>query len=116
MIQKYRLSFLVAGLAAVAAAGFLFVFLGSRDAPASFAPFKGYPGQAANKADRLVAEILKRPLFTPGRQPPEAKIVKAEPPQLQGRLAGVMLRSDMRIALFTRPGGKPVSVKEGDVI
>ena len=116
MIEKYRLSFLFAGLAAVVAAGFLFVLLGSKEAPASFAPLKGDAGQAAGKADSLVAEILKRPLFTPGRQPPEAKVVKAEPPQLQGRLAGVMLRPDLRIALFTRPGGKPVSVKEGDVI
>lgn len=116
MIEKYRLSFLFAGLAAVIAVGFLFVLLGSKEAPASFAPLKGDAGQAASKADSLVAEILKRPLFTPGRQPPEAKVVKAEPPQLQGRLAGVMLRPDLRIALFTRPGGKPVSVKEGDVI
>lgn len=117
MIQKYRLSLLCAGLAAVMAAGFLFVVLGSRDAPASFAPAKDDGSQAAgDKADRLVAEILKRPLFTAGRQPPEAKVVKAEPPQLQGRLAGVMMRSDLRVALFTRPGGKPISVKEGDVI
>jgi len=116
MIGKYRLSLLFAGLAAAVAAGVLFVLLGSKDAPASFAPLKGDARQAANRADQMVAEILKRPLFTPGRQPPEAKVVKAEPPQLQGRLAGVMLRPDLRIALFTRPGGKPVSVKEGDVI
>ena len=118
MIKRYRLSLVFAGLAAAIAAGFLFVLLGSRDAPASFAPFQDDAGQAAqDKADGLVAEILKRPLFTPGRQPPQAKVVKAEPPQLQGRLAGVMLRPDLRIALFTRPGGgRPVSVKEGDVI
>jgi hypothetical protein len=64
----------------------------------------------------MVAEILKRPLFTPGRQPPQVKIVKAEPPKLQGRLAGVVLRPDLREALFTRPGGRPISVKEGEVI
>jgi hypothetical protein len=115
MIDKYRLSLLCAGLAAMVAAGFLFVVLGSKDAPASFVPFKdGQP--AGEKADRLVAQILKRPLFTPDRKPPEVKVVKAEPPQLQGRLAGVMMRSDQRIALFTRPGGRPVSVKEGEVI
>lgn len=71
---------------------------------------------AAARADRIAAEILKRPLFTPGRQPPEEKVVKAEPPQLQGRLSGVMLRPDLREALFTRPGGKPIAVKEGQVI
>ena len=118
MIKRYRLSLLFAGLAAVIAVGFLFALLGSKDAPASFVPFKDDAGQAAaDKADRLVAEILKRPLFTEGREPPHPKVVKATPPVLQGRLAGVMLRPDMRIALFTRPGGgRPVSVKEGEVI
>jgi type II secretory pathway component PulC len=72
---------------------------------------------AAKKGDALVAEIIKRPLFTDGRAPPRPpQVVKAEPPHLQGRLAGVMLQSDSREALFTRPGGKPVAVKEGDVI
>src|ERR1700676_4004987 len=68
------------------------------------------------KADAMVAEIMKRPLFTQGRQPPQIRIAKAEPPRLQGRLAGVMLETDSREALFTRPGGKPIAVKEGDVI
>jgi len=117
MIKRYRLSLLCAGLAAVIAAGFLFVLLGSKDAPASFALHRESGAQVAgDKADRLVAEILKRPLFTPGREPPHPKVVKAVPPQLQGRLAGVMMQSDQRIALFTRPGGRPVSVKEGDTI
>jgi hypothetical protein len=117
MMQKFRLPFLLAILATVAAAGFLFVVLASKDAPASSPAFKDDGGQAAqDKADAQVEEILARPLFTPGRQPPEVKVVKAEPPQLQGRLAGVMLRPDARIALFTRPGGRPISVKEGDVI
>jgi hypothetical protein len=117
MIKKLRLPLLCAALAGIVIAGFLFGLLGSKDAPASFSAFNDDTGQAAaGKADRLVAEILKRPLFTPGRQPPEVKIVKAEPPKLQGRLAGVMLRQDTRVALFTRPGGKPISVKEGETI
>jgi hypothetical protein len=116
-MKRYRLSLLCAGLAAVMVAGFLFVLLGSKDAPASSAPLRDSGAQVAgDKADRLVAEILKRPLFTQGREPPEAKVVKAEPPQLQGRLAGVMMLADQRVALFTRPGGRPVSVKEGQVI
>ena len=117
MTEKLRLSFLLAVLASAAMAGFLFVVLASKDAPASFAAFNDNSTQAAEeKADALVEEIAARPLFTPGRQKPEVKVVKAEPPVLQGRLAGVMLRPDARLALFTRPGGRPVSVKEGEVI
>jgi hypothetical protein len=74
---------------------------------------------AAKKADAMATEILKRPLFSEGRLPPQPKILKAaapEPPKLQGRLAGVMLQPDLKQALFTRPGGKPMAVKEGDVI
>jgi hypothetical protein len=68
------------------------------------------------KADAMVAEILQRPLFTQGRQAPQVMVAKAAPPQLQGRLAGVMLQDEFREALFTRPGGKPLAVREGDMI
>jgi type II secretory pathway component PulC len=68
------------------------------------------------KADAMVAEIIKRPLFTSGREPPQMKVVKAEPPRLQGRLAGVMMQADLREALFSRPGARPVTVKEGEMI
>ncbi|HWC63794.1 MAG TPA: hypothetical protein VG501_09235, partial [Rhizomicrobium sp.] len=74
---------------------------------------------AAKKADAMAAEILKRPLFTEGRTAPQPTVVKAappEPPKLQGRLAGVVLQSNFKQALFTRPGGKALAVKEGDVI
>jgi hypothetical protein len=74
---------------------------------------------AAKKADAMAAEILKRPLFSEGRTAPQPRIAKAlppEPPKLQGRLAGVVLQSDFKEALFTRPGGKPMAVKEGQVI
>jgi general secretion pathway protein N len=71
-------------------------------------------------ADALVAEILDRPLFSPDRHPPapppapeaEAKT----PPELNGRLAGVMIRPNDREALFARDGEKPITVKEGDTI
>src|ERR1700740_1872436 len=109
--EKLRLCFLLAVLASVAMAGFLFVVLAGKEAPASFAAFNDSSQAAEEKADALVEEITERPLFTPGRQKPEVKVVKAEPPVLQGRLAGVMLRPDARLALFTRPGGRPVSVK-----
>jgi type II secretory pathway component PulC len=117
MTKYRRLTLLCAVLAGIVAAAFLFGLLGSKDAPASYTALNVDAGQlTASKVDRLVAEILKRPLFSQGRQPPQPKIVKAEPPKLQGRLAGVVLRSDLREALFTRPGGRPVSVKEGEVI
>src|SRR5215469_5152976 len=116
MINRYRLSLFFGGLAAAATAILLFVVLGGGSAPASFIPPKGDAERAARNADRLVEEILKQPLFTPGRHPPEEKVEKPEPPQLQGRLAGVMLRPGIRIALFTRPGGKPISIKEGEVV
>ena len=89
----------------------------STKASAQIAGIRYNGGEAAGeKADQIMAEILKRPLFTQGRQPPEDKVVKAEPPQLQGRLSGVMIRQDIREALFTRPGGKPIAVKTGQVI
>ncbi len=68
------------------------------------------------KVAGMVSEILKHPLFTPGREPPRPPVVKVEPPKLQGRLAGVVTLGDVREAVFTRPGGRPVSVKEGEVI
>ncbi len=72
--------------------------------------------RAAAKADRLVAEILERPLFTQGREPPQVNAPKPEPPRLEARLAGVSLRPNAKEAMFMRPGGKAVSVREGQVI
>lgn len=116
-MQKLRLPFLLAGLGCLVLAALLFGLLGAKDAPASLAGLSDNPEQAQGRAEKLAAEILARPLFTPGRAPPRPKIVVAAPPVLQGRLAGVMMRADSRIALFTRPGGgKPVSVKEGEAI
>ena len=117
MTKRLRLLVFCAGLAVVVAAGLFLVLGGATHAPNSLAGLSGDAGQAAaDKADRMAAEILKHPLFTPGRQPPQVRIAKPEPPKLQGRLAGVVLRQDVREALFTRPGGRPVSVKEGEVI
>jgi len=68
------------------------------------------------KADTMVAEILKRPLFTAGRQPPQIRVVRAEPPKLLSRLAGTMMQADLHEALFSRPGARSVSVTEGEVV
>ena len=115
MTKRLRLLVSCAGLAVLVAAGLFYALNAGHRGPAALAGLSADAGKT-DKADRMVAEILKRPLFTPGRQPPQVRIVKAEPPKLQGRLAGVVLRPDLREALFTRPGGRPVSVKEGEVI
>jgi hypothetical protein len=73
--------------------------------------------------EAAVAEILRRPLFSPAREPMEvlsasnaSVIAGGAPPQLHGRLAGVMIRPDAREALFTRAGQRPISVKVGGEI
>lgn len=115
-----KLHFALSGLCAILGCAVLTEIIVTTPASPKVSPAllarQGDEQAAMEQADQITAEILKRPLFTQGRQPPEEKIVKAEPPQLQGRLAGVMLRPDLREALFTRPGGKPVAVKEGQVI
>jgi hypothetical protein len=117
LTTRLRLYLPCAGIAVLLAAGLYIALTAAEHAPATLAGPPNNAGQAAaGRADRMVAEILKRPLFTPGRRAPETRIVKAEPPKLQGRLAGVVLRPDLREALFTRPGGRPVSIKEGEVI
>jgi hypothetical protein len=72
--------------------------------------------------DSMVAEILKRPLFSSSRLPYEEVVGIEEddgeekPPQLQSRLTGVAIRPEGREALFEREGGKPVAVREGGQI
>jgi hypothetical protein len=72
--------------------------------------------RAAAKAGQLAAEILEHPLFAEGREPPQTNMPKPEPPRLEARLAGVSLSPDAKEAMFMRPGGKAVSVREGQVI
>ena len=52
MIEKLRLSFLLAVLAFLAVAGFLFVVLASKDAPASSAAFNDSSQAAQERAER----------------------------------------------------------------
>jgi hypothetical protein len=73
--------------------------------------------------EAMVAVILERPLFNPTRHPPEALVAarivdipEKTPPQLRGRLAGVMIRPGMREALFARAGQRPIAVKVGGEI
>jgi type II secretory pathway component PulC len=114
---RFALSGLCVAVATAVAAEFILATPASTRATPMPEAMRAFSAEAvAVRADGKVAEILKHPLFTEGREPPRPKVVKAEPPRLQGRLAGVMLRADRREALFTRPGGRPVGVKEGDPI
>jgi hypothetical protein len=117
MTKKFRFSLL--GLGVVAAIALLAqlaapIFAISSDTFGSSRARSEHLAQ--KKTDKMVAEILRRPLFSAERQPPVIKVVKAEPPKLQGRLAGVMMQPDFREAEFSRAGGKSVSVTEGQVI
>ena len=73
--------------------------------------------------EAAVAGILERPLFSLARRPPELlsaanakETSETAPPQLHGRLAGVMIRPDAREALFARKGQRPIAVKIGGEI
>jgi hypothetical protein len=73
--------------------------------------------------ETAVEAILERPLFSPSRQPPEVltaahieETLETAPPQLHGRLAGVMIRPGTREALFARAGQRPIAVKVGGEI
>ena len=76
------------------------------------------PPIAVDNVDNLVATLLERPLFTPGRRPPppppsatEATAANAAP-ELHARLAGMTVGPGEREALFAREGGAVVAVKE----
>jgi hypothetical protein len=76
---------------------------------------------APSDSDALIAEILERPVFSPDRVPHEIEAAQEEPeqqqpPQLQSRLAGIMVGSQGREALFQEDGGEPVALKEGGQI
>jgi hypothetical protein len=66
-------------------------------------------------AEAKIDAILERPLFSPGRRPPEVASAAHEeaPRQIKGRLAGVTIRPGVREALFMREGQKPVPVNVG---
>ena len=83
-MQKLRLPLLLAVLGSLVLAAFLFGLLGSKDAPASLAALTDNQEQVQARADKLEEEIIERPLFTQGREPPHPKVVVVPPPVLQG--------------------------------
>jgi len=81
----------------------------------------GNPAPAID-SNKLIAEILQRPLFTPGRRQSEPDTDEESEPEkkgtaeFRGRLAGVMLRPGGGEALFAREGEKPIAATEGQEI
>jgi hypothetical protein len=122
-ILKFVLSGLCAGLSLVVAAE---VFSLTEQNETSLADTATRPTTLNKTAlpapdmEAIVATILARPLFAPGRRPPQiasfAPIAETEeeaPRQLRGRLAGVTIRPGVREALFIREGQKPMAVNVG---
>ena len=80
--------------------------------------------QSQVDVDALSETITARPLFTPGRRPPQPKQAAQstvappppKPPEIRGRLAGVVLGPGEREALFARLGEKPLAISVGGEI
>ena len=73
------------------------------------------PGSEAEQAMRHAAEILARPLFSPGRRPMAAAAGPASGTALP-RMTGVVVTPEGSRAIFAGPGGKPVVVEVGGQI
>jgi hypothetical protein len=122
---RSALLILCGGFAAVIAAELAFEAAGvgatSGARPPSAATRSGVPISSPD-IEATVAQILERPIFSTNRQPAAAPPTEAEeieekqPPQLQGRLAGVTILPGESEALFERDGEKPVAVKAGGQI
>jgi len=81
--------------------------------PAPAAP-ASTPAADADEAGRRVAEVLARPLFSPGRRP--AAQAAAAPPAAVAplpRMTGVIVTPAGRRAIFANGAGKAVVVMEG---
>ena len=125
-ILQFGLTGVCAGLSLIIAAE-LFPLTEQNNFPAPESAARTSPpietaGQALYR-EALVAAILERPLFIPGRHPPQivsfapiAETPGEAPPQLRGRLAGVTIRPGVREALFMREGQKSMAVNVGGII
>lgn len=72
------------------------------------------PAPAARAAGtaEVLAAILARPLFTPGRRPPAAAVRASGSPRLAGTIVGP---GGVRVAILAWPGrDRPLALREGD--
>jgi hypothetical protein len=68
------------------------------------------------QTQRLVAQILARPLFAPDRRPEKAPSAATDPdarPAPLPRLAGIVTIFETKLAIFQPTQGKPIVVGEG---
>jgi hypothetical protein len=68
---------------------------------------------AADDAGRRVAEVLARPLFSPGRRPAAEAAGPAAAAAALPRMTGVIVTPAGRRAIFVNGAGKPTVVTEG---
>jgi hypothetical protein len=65
-----------------------------------------------------IAAILARPLFSPSRRPPQSNSDNAadDAGLADSRLAGIIIESGRRFAIFAPQGAKPLMVTEGETL
>ena len=83
--------------------------------PAPAAP-ASKPAADADDAGRRVAEVLARPLFSPGRRPAAEAAGPAAAAAALPRMTGVIVTPAGRRAIFVNGAGKPTVVTEGERI
>jgi hypothetical protein len=73
------------------------------------------PQRSSPPVEQLISASLARPLFSPNRRP--AEIAQSTNTDLDDkRLAGIVIESERRLAIFAVSGAKPLTVGEGDSI
>jgi len=74
------------------------------------------PAGEADDAGRRVAEVLARPLFSPGRRPAAQAAAGTAAAAPLPRMTGVIVTPAGRRAIFVNGAGKPTVVTEGERI
>jgi hypothetical protein len=65
-----------------------------------------------------IAAILARPLFSPGRRPPQSNLGNAADDSglADSRLTGIVIEPGRRFAIFAPEGAKSLTVTEGEIV
>jgi hypothetical protein len=72
------------------------------------------PIEPANQIDRLLGEILARPVFSPDRKPAAFSVGRTTS---LSRLTGIVISGSQKVAIFAAPsGGHPLIAQVGDHI